>query len=124
MISFDRKLELGLIAFGVLVAIGTGIATMAIAAQSKTVSEDALRATQVAAWDYSGAQNCTAYRSQVLDLWKMGVSAVEIRKWFEGEAGGAQNPYAKSTNGRTAADDLEAGCGSVKSLVDILPKTK
>lgn len=124
MIATDRKVELWLIAAAVLIAVATGAAALIVSLQSKRISEDTLRATQVSAWDYGGAQNCASYRDQVFNLWDKGVPAEQIRKWFEGEAGGAQNPYTKSTDGQTAADDLESGCGSVKSLVSILEAKK
>ena len=79
-----------------------------------------VQANQVA-WDYSGGAQCSDYRGQVLELWKLGLNQDQIRQWFSAEAGGAQNQFGPTSENNLAIDDFEDNCGSIALLVSYLP---
>ena len=115
-----RRLELYLLVAGVIVATGGTIA----ASISASLSDEALQETRAAAWEFSGSQNCTNYRTQILELARENVPEVEIRAWFAGEDGGARNPYEPRSSNATALGDLEEACGTVSDLLAILDEDR
>lgn len=99
----------------------TGVVGVFIGAFALLASCQQLEASNRIAWDYDGGSQCSDFRGEVLDLWNEGMTADQIRKWFEGEAGGAQNEYGATTDNALAIDDFEDNCGTIEQLLKTLP---
>jgi hypothetical protein len=95
------------------------VAACAVGASS-FLAVRSLRAARADAWDYLGAQQCAAYREQVLALYEKGLEEWEIEEWFRLEKGGAENPHSRKGH-KNGYDALADGCGSVSQLLALLP---
>jgi hypothetical protein len=106
-----------------IISAGLALVSLAVSLGSLSVARRAVRASQVQAWDYLGGQQCSAYRTEVLRLYELGLGREEIKEWFRKESGGRDNPYSHE-GAETAYDALAEGCGSVDELLDLLPHRK
>jgi hypothetical protein len=111
-------------AVAVLVSIFFSIRSLGLARKALETSDknhrEAVGESARQAWDYLGAQQCAAYREQVLTLHERGLAPEEIKAWFALEKGGEENPQSHEGYA-TAYEHLAEGCGTVEDLVKLLP---
>ena len=103
-----------------IISAALALVSLAVSLGSLTVARKAVRASQAQAWDYLGGQQCSAYRTEVLRLYELGLGSEEIKEWFRKESGGQDNPYSHE-GAETAYDSFAEGCGGVDELLDLLP---
>jgi hypothetical protein len=70
------------------------VAALVVSLASVRTAHRALQVSQAQAWDYLGAQVCSAYRQEVLRLHDLGMGREEIKEWFRKESGGQNNPFS------------------------------
>jgi hypothetical protein len=100
-----------------------GAIALVVALLAFSLARVQLTQANQAAWDYSGGSQCSDYRGQVLELWKLGLNEEEIKNWFGDEAGGALNRSGPTSNNKKAIDDFEDNCGAVATLLSHLPSS-
>jgi len=101
-------------------SVALAMAALVVSLASLRAAHRAVRVSQAQAWDYLGAQTCSAYRQEILRLHDLGMGREEIKEWFRKEAGGQYNPFSHEGT-VTAYESFADSCGSVDELLDLLP---